>query len=111
MIEQDFQSYDEVLEYAAQLIEDTDITDWRGIWAKRKRAREDAELRFKTAEEVRQRCAQHIRAMKKRPDLSPIDILRELASLEPGHPGHVLRLRDAWPLSFKGWVDVECTIR
>lgn len=45
MTEQDFQSADEVLEYAARLIEETDISDLRGVWAKRKRGREDADLR------------------------------------------------------------------
>lgn len=109
---QDFNSNDEVLEYAAKLIEDTDISDWRGVWAKKKRDREDAALRFKTAGEVRAACAKHIRAMKGRPELGPIETLRGLSDLPTDHyMGHVMHLRDAWPLAWKGWVDIECIIR
>lgn len=107
---QDFQSHDEVLEYAARLIEDTDISDLRGVWAKRKRDREDAALRLKTAEDVRRRCASEIRAMKNRPDLGPIETLRRMSTAADGHCGHAAYLREAWPLAWKGWVEIECFI-
>lgn len=110
-IEQEFLNADDALEYAARLIEETDINDWAGIWAKRKRDREDAGLRFRTAKEVRARCAAHIRAMINRPDLNPVEILRDLADAKEGHLGHARHLRDAWPLAWKGWVNIECTIK
>lgn len=109
---QDFESADEALEYAAKLIEDTDLSDMAGVWAKKKRDREDAALRLKTSEEVRKRCAAHIRAMKKRPELSPVETLRGLAELpEDTYLGHVMHLRDAWPLAWKGWLDIQCIIK
>lgn len=112
MIQQDFESADEILEYAAKLIEDTDISDWAGAWAKKKRDREDAELRMKTAGEVRKRCADHIRAMKKRPDLGPVETLRKLSELPTdSYMGHVMHLREAWPLAWKGWVDINCILK
>jgi hypothetical protein len=112
MIQQDFESADEILEYAAKLIEDTDLSDLAGVWAKKKRNREDAELRLRTAEDVRKRCASHIRAMKKRPELGPVGTLRELAGLSnDSYMGHVMHLRDAWPLAWKGWVNIECILK
>jgi len=112
MIQQDFESADEILEYAAKLIEDTDLSDMAGVWAKKKRDREDAALRLKAAEDVRKRCAAHVRAMKKRPELSPIETLREMADLPSDtYPGHVMHLRDAWPLAWKGWLDIQCIIK
>lgn len=111
MIDQDFKNADEVLEYAAQLIEETDLTDMAGVWAKRKRVREDAQLRLETAQGIRRRCAEHVRAMKNRPDLSPIATLRNLAEAKEEHLGHALYLKDAWPLAWKGWVDIECIMR
>jgi hypothetical protein len=111
MIEQDFKSKDDILEYAARLIEDTDISDMRGIMSRRKRDREDSELRMLTSAEVRQRCASQIRAMKERPDLTPEATLRDIAENEGGYQGHAMILRDAWPLAWKGWVNIECRIR
>lgn len=111
MLEQDFKNADEILEYAARLIEESSIEDWAGAWAKRKRVREDSDLRYKTAQEVRASCAKHVRAMKARPDLSPIATLRYIAEAKEGHGGHVHLLRDAWPLAWKGWVNIECTVK
>lgn len=111
MLMQDFKTADDALEYAARLIEETDLSDMAGIWAKRKRDREDAALRLKAAEETRRRCAEHIRAMKKRPDLSPVATLRDIAEAKEGHRGHAMLLKDAWPLAWMGWVDIECTMK
>jgi hypothetical protein len=108
---QDFSNSDDALEYAASLIEETDISDLHGVWAKRKRDQEDAELRMKTSEEVRRRCAAHIRAMKNRPDLTPLSTLRMIAETKEGYGGHVSYLHDAWPLAWKGWINIECTIK
>lgn len=111
MIQQDFESADEILEYAAKLIEETDLSDWAGAWAKKKRDREDAELRRVTADGVRKRCADHIRAMKSRPELGPVATLRKLAELpSDSYMGHVMYLREAWPLAWKGWVNIDCIL-
>lgn len=112
MIQQDFESADEILEYAAKLIEETDFSDLAGVLAKKKRDREDAELRLKTSGDVRRRCAAHIRAMKARPDMGPVGTLRRLADLpSDNYMGHVMHLRDAWPLAWKGWLDIQCIIK
>jgi hypothetical protein len=100
---------DETLEYAAMLIEEASFTDLRGIAAKRKRDREDAELRYKTIQETRQECASLIRAFKNRPELSPVSVLRDLSELSPDGD-HAPHLRDAWPLAWKGWVNIECRV-
>jgi hypothetical protein len=101
---------DEVLEYAALLIEDTDLSDLVGILAKQKRGREDAELRLKTSKDVRARCAAHIRAMKNRPELGAVATLRDLAELSTDDD-HAAHLREAWPLAWQGWVNIKATIR
>lgn len=100
---------DETLEYAARLIEEISFMDLCGIFAKRKRAREDAALRLKTIKETRKECAAHIRAFKKRPELSPVSVLRDLAELSDDG-SYANYLSDAWPLAWKGWVNIECTI-
>ncbi len=99
---------DDVLEYAAQLIEEVSFTDLRGIAAKRKRAREDAALRLETAEEIRKECAQHIRAMKSRPDLDAKAVLARIANSD-GKPS-AFDLVEAWPLAWKGWLRIDVTI-
>lgn len=98
---------DEVLEFAARLIEDLSFSDIGGIMAKRKRDREDAQLRLETIERNRKDCARHIRAFKSRTDL---DALRTLSEL-PAGTDHVMHLRDAWPLAWKGLLHINCTIR
>lgn len=99
---------DETLEYAARLIEEASFADLCGIAAKKKRDREDAALRFKTTHETRKRCADLIRAFKHRPDLHPLTILRQIASLSEADR-HDAYLTDAWPLAWKGWLNIECT--
>lgn len=111
MIKPDFQSYEEALEFAAQLVEQMSIREIAGMWSKRKRDREDAALRGKTIRETKAEMAQLIRAFKDRPDLSPITKLREMANLDgAGDFDHALHLRDAWPLAAKGWVRVLVTV-
>lgn len=104
-------SVDEVLEYAARLIEDPSFLDIAGIWAKRKRDREDADLRRKTIEQARKDFADHIRAFKGRRDMDLISELRDIAALEPADSvSHVVELRRAWPLAWKRLVKIEVTI-
>lgn len=110
MIMPDFQSTDEVLEYAARLIEELTFSDIGGIMAKKKRDREDAQIRIKTIEENRADCARHIRAFKSRPDLDAKQVLRELSQLGGNPDVAVMHLRDAWPLAWKGWLKIYCVV-
>jgi hypothetical protein len=48
--------------------------------------------------------------MKARRDLDAVAVLRHLAELSLDHR-HDGSLIDAWPLAWKGWVDIDCTIR
>jgi len=98
---------DATLEYAARQIEETNLSDLRGVGAKRKRDREDANLRFQVRKELRAELAAHLRAMMNRPELSAISTLSWLATLKPEDKyGHIHYLKDAWPLAWKGWLNV-----
>jgi hypothetical protein len=110
MIKPDFNDADDVLEYAARLIEDSSLLDLCGVMAKRKRDREDADLRFRTIQETRAEMARHIRAMKSRPDLDARNVLAKLAALPSDGRNHDMHLRDAWPLAWKGWCNIKCTV-
>lgn len=99
---------DEVLEYAARLIEEISLGDIAGIGAKKKRAREDANLRAATIEKTRKECAAHIRAFKSRDDLTAVAVLRRIAELKGDR--HEYELIDAWPLAWKGWLRIDVTI-
>lgn len=106
----DFKDTDAVLEYAAQLVEEGSFTDLAGIWSKRKRDREDAELRRKTKEETRVECARFIRAFKSRRDLDAVNVLREFAENDGQEDRH-FGLIEAWPLAWKGWLDIEAIVK
>lgn len=102
---------DAILEFAASLIEEDDILDCLGIAARRKRDREDAELRTRAAKEERRRCAARIRAFKSRRNLDAIHILRTLAGLDKeSWAEHSIHLIYAWPLAWRGLVNIECVI-
>lgn len=58
------------MEYAARLIEEGTFADWKGALSRRKRDREDAELRRLARQEARKEAAAYVRAMANRPDLS-----------------------------------------
>ena len=107
---------DETLEYAARLIEETDFSDLGGILSRpkgtrRKRLNEDIELRQRTAALTRARCATVIRRMKGRRDLDARQVLADLAADLPKATRHDVHLTDAWPLAWKGWLNITCTIR
>jgi hypothetical protein len=106
MLQRDDMTADEALEYAARLIEDMSLVDFGGVWAKKKREREDAELRAATTKKVRADCAAHIRAMINRPDLSPRAVLQRIAESQRGE----FLLRDAWPLAWKGLCRIEARV-
>lgn len=97
---------DEAMEYAARLIEDVSLLDFRGIASKRKRDREDAELRLQTAREVRAACASHIRAFINRPDLEPRAILQRVRDGENA----AWLMQDVWPLAWRGLVRIEAHV-
>lgn len=106
MMTPDFHDADAVLEYAAQLVEKGSFADLAGVFSKRKRDREDAELRRKTKLETRKECAEFIRAFKSRRDLDPVSVLRSLAEL--GEYDHCIHVVEAWPLAWKGWLNITC---
>lgn len=104
-------SRDEIIEWCAQQIERDRITDIRGIGARRRRDREDAELRAQTIQETRAELAAHLRAFKSRPDLDPLATLRQVAGLLPDDLEHTALVRNAWPLAWNGLVDIDVIAR
>jgi len=102
---------DETLEFAAQLIEEPSFTDMRGTLTRRKRDRAKALERQQAREECRREMAEHLRAFKARRDLDATAILARIAEeIELGRDA-VIRLVDAWPLAWKGWLNIEARIR
>lgn len=107
----DFVADDETLEFAAQLIEDPSFTDYRGAFAKTKRGREAAAVAIKAREECRREMAEHVRAFKSRRDLDAAAILERIAEEVALGRNAVVSLVDAWPLAWKGWLNIEARIR
>lgn len=105
----EFEDADSALERTAQAIEEPGLTDLRGVMAKRKRDREDAELRRQVREECRKEFAERIREFKSDRNTDAVEVLRRLADL-PENADHTAYLTDAWPIAWKGWVNIECTI-
>lgn len=100
---------DDVLEWVARELEEGSFLDLRGIMSKRKRDREDANLRCDARVEMRREFAAHLRAMTGRDDLSAISVLRRIYELSPD-ADHVAELQHAWPLAWKGWLTIECIL-
>lgn len=101
---------DATLEYAARLIEDRDILDLRGAMGRRKRDREDADLRLRTRVELKAELARFLRAMKCRNDLDIANVLaRVVAENDRGRAS--VHLIDAWPLAWKGLLNIYATVR
>lgn len=103
---------DQVIEW---LIREIHADRWVGDMvvpglAKRKRDREDAELRLKARAEHRAEIAQWLRDMAGRDDLSIVSVLRDIDALDPAG-NHVGHLTDAWPLAWMGLVDIECILK
>lgn len=110
MIKPELASSDDALEFAAQLVEQMSVREIIGIYAKKKRVREDAALRGETIRETRKEMASLIRAFKDRPDLTPLTALKRIAALDADAYSHAAYLRDAWQLATKGWVRIYVTI-
>lgn len=100
---------DATLEYAARLVEGPSFADLRVVMARKKRAREDADLRYQARLELKAEIAAHLRAMKHRRDLDAMTVLARLAELSPDDR-HDIHLRDAWPLAWKGWLRIDVTV-
>ena len=88
---------DQALEHCARMIEEGSFLDLQGIMARRKRDRENAQLRMEARIEMRKEMAEHLRAFIKRPDLDPVNVLRRIVA-EPQGPRAMLDLVEAWPL-------------
>lgn len=101
---------DAVLEWAARLVEAPSASDWSGIAARRKRDREDAALRRDAARDARAECATLLRAFIGRPELSVCAVLEQIAELKPD-VNHAMTLVAAWPLAWKGLVEIECSTK
>lgn len=101
---------DKTLEWAAQFIEQHDFIDIAGIAARKKRDREDAELRMKTRHAIKAEMANHMRAFKSRRDLDAREVLRRVVEWsDESHCG--ISLTEAWPLAWKGWLDIHAHIK
>lgn len=100
---------DATLEWAAQFIERLSLSDIVGIAARRKRDREDAALRASVREELKREMAEHLRALKSRRDLDAREILRRVIEWSDGSDFGI-GLTDAWPLAWKGWLNIHATI-
>lgn len=101
---------DQILEAAALAIEEPSLSDLAGMLSRTKKGQREYEIRRAAIVESRRRCAEIIRAMKSGRGLDPLEQLRRLATLPADGPHHDLYLVDAWPLAWKGWLTIECTI-
>ena len=100
---------DQVLEEAALSAERVSLEDLQGVLARRKRDREDANLRYETAKKVRAEFAQRLRNMKSAPNLNPLVILQQIS--EAPEEQHTIYLTRAWPLAWKGWVNIYAVLK
>lgn len=102
---------DEILEAAALSIEEPSLVDLYGALSSTKKGQREYEIRRAAIEDSRRRFAGTIRAMKSGQGLDPITQLRRIAEFPPDSRRHELHLVEAWPLAWKGWLDIQCTIR
>lgn len=101
---------DKILESAALAIEEPSLIDLCGILSRTKKGQREYELRRAAIMDTRRRCAEIIRAMKSGRGLDPITQLRRIAELPANSRHHELYMVEAWPLAWKGWLTIECTI-
>lgn len=102
--------HDDILETAARLIEEPCLLDMAGILTRTKKGQREFEIREKATMSERSRCAELIRAMMSGKGLDPITTLRQIADLPADSLKHNLYLVSAWPLAWKGWLNIECTV-
>lgn len=97
---------DAILLEVAGWVEESDLRDLQGVWAKRKRDREDAALRLETSKAVRSRLASMIRG---RMENKVGDALEFLSDVKAGRYERMLTghtLREAIALANKGLLKV-----
>lgn len=99
---------DEILEAAALAIEEPGLSDLCGILSTTKKGQREYAIRSVAVNDTRRRCGEIIRAMKSGRGLDPLTQLQRIAEAECGR--HDLYLIEAWPLAWKGWVTIKCTI-
>lgn len=94
-----------IIEEVAQWIEEASFLDLRGILSRRKRDREDAEVRRKARDELRAEIADMVRGRAGNGVGDPVATLKRLMETDGRWIGSELR-SEGWPLVFKGWIDV-----
>jgi len=99
---------DELLEAAALAVEEPEFGDLRGALTPTKKGQREYELRSTAIADTRRRCAETIRAMKTGRGLDPLTQLRRIAEAKAVQ--HDLHLIEAWPLAWKGWLTIKCSI-
>ncbi len=102
---------DALLESLAMEVEETSLRDHQGVLAKRKRDREDANLRAETMRSERAYIAEFIRSKKSNRARDAVMVLRDISERSSYAPPHDAMLSDAWPLALHGWLDIFCVVR
>lgn len=104
---------DEILEEIALYIEGRQFRDFASTLSRRKRDREDADLRARVALDERTILAREVRGMKGDDRYDPVRILQRIASHDgEKYPrGYQIFLTEAWPLVWKGLVNIYAEIK
>ena len=102
---------DDLLEQIAQEVERLDFGDLAGILAKRKRQREDAEVRRLARVEQRAQIAEQIRSMKTFRRNDALAVLERIATETAEMDRHDILVMQAWPLAWKGWLNIFASIQ
>ncbi len=103
------EEHNALVEIIAKGVEEGSILDLRGILSKRKRDREDADLRMKVREEQRQELGRFIRAFKRGEGRDPISELGKIAAA--GGSRKYERFIDIDTLLAPGWITIDIVTR
>jgi hypothetical protein len=96
---------DELIELIARGVEERSLLDLRGVMAKRKRDREDAQLRLDARHEQRAELGRFIRAFKSGEGRDPTTQLRRIKDGE-----RIWMLRDVADLVDMGLISLSVTV-
>ena len=99
---------DDILEAAAMAIEKEHFSDLSGVLSRTKKGQREYEIRSEAIKRTRKSCAEIIRAMKSGSGLDPVEQLRRIAAATGRQ--QELYLTEAWPLAWKGWLDIDCVL-
>jgi hypothetical protein len=104
---------EKTLELAARVAEEPSVHEEFPERHRRKREREDQELRLMVIAATRAEIASDLRAVIGRDNLSPKQTLKIIADNLGGNHylGDVMHLVDAWPLAWRGWLRIEARIK